>query len=338
MVSTRGRGAARRTGALAALVLGAIGLVASCTPPPSDPGSPPTTSAPLPGPPAEFTTLAYNVAGLPQEISKADPQRHIPLISPLLNAYDVVLTQEDFDWWTPLAGLLDFRNYHSRLRSQATHPYRTDVHPGPRAVGINPQARPLLVGDGIGIMSRFPLTGEDHLAWSKCNGDAFFGAADCLAMKGARVVTMTLGDGREVDLYSLHAEAGSGARDQQLQELDFAELAAFIAARGDDRAIILGGDTNLHIVDGRDEPNTGAVDRVIWERFLAATGMVDVCVAVSCAEPENIDKFAYRGSSTVDLTPLEMTFPRARFTSPAGEELSDHAPVVVRWSWDVPAG
>ena len=112
---------------------------------------------PLPAPPAEFTTLSYNVAGLPQGISGSNPERYLPLISPLLNEYDVVLTQEDFDWWTPLAGLLDFRNYHTRLRADATHPYRTDVHPGPQAVGVNPQARPLLVGDGIGIMSRFPL-------------------------------------------------------------------------------------------------------------------------------------------------------------------------------------
>jgi hypothetical protein len=319
------------------VLVGVVAVVAACAPPPSDPGSPPTTLVPLPPPPAEFTTLAYNVAGLPQEISKANPKQHLPLISPLLNAYDVVLTQEDFDWWTPLAGLLDFRNYHARLRADATHPYRTDVHPGPAAVGVSPQARPLLVGDGIGIMSRFPLTGEDHLAWSKCNGDAFFGAADCLAMKGARVVTMTLGDGRQVDVYSLHAEAGSGARDQQLQALDFAELAAFIAARGDDRAIILGGDTNLHIVDGRDEPNTGAVDREIWHRFLDETGLTDVCAELACAEPASIDKFAYRDSSTVDLSALEIDFPRERFTSPTGEDLSDHPPVVVRWRWDVPS-
>jgi hypothetical protein len=320
-----------------ALAIGTIGAVAACAPPPSDPGSPPTTVEPLPAPPAEFTTLAYNVAGLPQEISKANPQAHIPQISPLLNAYDVVLTQEDFDWWTPLAGLLDFRNYHARLRADATHPYRTDVHPGPQAVGIDPRSRPLLVGDGIGIMSRFPLSGEDHHAWSKCNGDAFFGAADCLAMKGFRVVTMTLGDGREVDVYSLHAEAGSGDRDQQLQELDFAELAEFIRARGDDRAVIVGGDTNLHIVEGYDEANTGEVDRIIWQRFLDATGTTDVCVELSCSDPASIDKFAYRGSSTVQLEPLELTFPEERFRSAAGEDLSDHPPVVVRWRWDVPA-
>jgi hypothetical protein len=85
-----------------------------------------------------------------------------------------------------------------------------------------------------------------------------------------------------------------------------------------------------------DEANTGEVDRVIWERFLDETGLVDVCAELSCDEPQSIDKFAYRSSPTVQLTPSELTFPRARFTSPAGKPLSDHPPVVVRWSWDVP--
>ncbi|MDD9370350.1 MAG: hypothetical protein PV358_09575, partial [Acidimicrobiales bacterium] len=38
-----------------------------------------------------FSVLSYNVAGLPQEISTVNPQEHIPLISPLLNEYDIVL-------------------------------------------------------------------------------------------------------------------------------------------------------------------------------------------------------------------------------------------------------
>lgn len=334
MLRSWGWGSRRRASVLAG-VGAVLAMVVACAPPPSDPGSPPTTLVPLPDPPGEFTTLAYNVAGLPQEISKVSPERNIPLISPLLNEYDVVLTQEDFDWWTPLAGLLDFRNYHARLRADATHPYRTDVHPGPEAVGVDPASRPLLVGDGIGIMSRYPLMGEGHHAWSGCYGDAFVGAGDCLAMKGFRVVTMTLGDGRDVDVYSLHAEAGSTPIDQELQERDFEELAAFIAARGADRAVIVGGDTNLHVLDGRDEPHTGAVDRAIWEQFLAATGTTDVCAELDCDEPGSIDKFAYRSGGGVALSPEDISFPRERFRSAAGEDLSDHPPVVVRWSWDV---
>ena len=336
----QGRSGSGTAGAVASM-FGALLLtlaLMACTAPPSDPGSPPTTLFPLPNPPAEFSVLSYNVAGLPQEVSKENPKKHLPLISPLLNAYDVVLTQEDFDWWQPAAGLLDFTNYHTRLRAQATHPYRTDRHPGPAAVGINPAARPLLVGDGIGVISRFPLTAEAHGAWTGCYGDAFTGAGDCLAMKGFRVVSMTLGDGREVDVYSLHAEAGSGALDQALQAKDFEQLSLFIQSRGDDRAIILGGDTNLHIDEGYPESNTGEVDRVIWEQFLASTGLTDVCAELACSTPGSIDKFAYRSNNSVLLTATGIEFPAERFTATTGEALSDHSPVVATFRWNIPAG
>ncbi|MDQ2678163.1 MAG: endonuclease/exonuclease/phosphatase family protein [Actinomycetota bacterium] len=330
-----GKGRSRVVAGVVAVVV-SIGVAGACTPPPSDPGSPPTTVAPLPDPPGSFSVLSYNVAGLPQGISGSEPERNLPLISPLLNAYDVVLTQEDFDWWVPAAGLLDFANYHTRLRADAVHPYRTDRHPGPQSVGVDGESRGLLVGDGIGIMAKYPLTGEAHHAWKGCFGGVLpdGGAADCLAMKGFRVVTMTLGDGREVDVYSLHAEAGGTATDQWLQERDYEELAAFIAARGDDRAIVLGGDTNLH-TDLVHPDGSGGADIAIWDRFLEATGLTDVCTELSCAETGSIDKFAYRSSSTVSLQATSIEFPRERF-SVGGEDLSDHPPVVAGFDWDVP--
>ena len=44
-----------------------------------------------------FTTLSYNVAGLPQGVNFDQfPALHTPLISPRLNKYDIVNVQEDF--------------------------------------------------------------------------------------------------------------------------------------------------------------------------------------------------------------------------------------------------
>ena len=231
----------------AALAVLAV-VLAACTPPPNDPGAPPTTLEPLPEPPSSFSVLAYNIAGLPQGISGSNPERNIPLISPLLNEYDVVLTQEDFDWWVPIAGLLDFANYHTRLRADAVHPWRTARHPGPEAVGVDASSRGLLVGDGIGIMAKYPLYDERVAAWHDCFGGALPpGAADCLAMKGFRMMRMVLGDGLEVDVYSLHAEAGGTERDQELQVENFIQLAEAIEEWSEGRAVIVGGDTNLHI-------------------------------------------------------------------------------------------
>src|SRR5829696_5074192 len=128
MGSTRGKtvGGARLRTAAAFMSVCALGGVVACTPDPDPPAS------------GELSVLSYNVAGLPQEISTVNPQEHIPLISPLLEDYDVVLTQEDFDWWVPALDTFDFAHYHERLRAQTTHPYASTRWLGPEAAGIDP--------------------------------------------------------------------------------------------------------------------------------------------------------------------------------------------------------
>ncbi|HEX6417865.1 MAG TPA: endonuclease/exonuclease/phosphatase family protein [Acidimicrobiales bacterium] len=283
-----------------------------------------------------LSVLSYNVAGLPQEVSSENPEEHLPLISPLLNDYDIVLTQEDFDWWQGAAGALDFVNYHDRLRAEATHEHRSEPHPGPEAVGLDPASRPLQVGDGLGVLSRLPFRGNTRVPWRGCFGGidtSDGGAGDCLAMKGFAMVTLTLAEGVEVDLYNLHAEAGGTAEDQRLQEQGFDDLAAFIEERSAGRPVILGGDTNLHTAG--DHPDAaGGADTEIWEAFLARTGLTDACTATGCDEPGAIDKIAYRSGDGVTLTATSHDFPRARFRSPAGDDLSDHPPLVVEIAWE----
>lgn len=329
-------GTGRRAAGAAALMAATALLVVACTNPPGGGGAPPTTTlVPLPEPPGEFTLLSYNVAGLPQEVSTEQPTRHIPMISPRLGPYDVVLTQEDFDWWQPLLGLLDFAGYHDALRAQADHPYRSGQHPGPIAVGVDPAARPLLVGDGLGMMARYPFTEPIRVPWTGCFGGILpdGGAADCLAMKGFSVATTTLGDGHLVDIYNLHAEAGGTTADQALQAADYDQLASFMTSHSTGRAVILAGDTNLHI-DPAHPDASGQADQMIWADFLAATGLVDTCAELACPDLASIDKAAYRDGPGVDLTPLSHTYPRGDFLGPAGEDLSDHLPLAVRFAWD----
>ena len=325
----------RRGVALLAVVAAVCGTLAACTNPPGTGGAPATTTlVPLPGAPGEFSLLSYNVAGLPQEFSKANPGLHLPLISPRLNAYDVVLTQENFDWWQPIAYALDFANYFGRLRKDVTHPYRSGQHPGPLAVGVDPSQRPLLVGDGLGMLSRYPFTEPVRVPWTDCFGGVVGpGAADCLAMKGFSMSTMTLADGRTVDVYDLHAEAGSDPQDQVLQVQDYLQLAAFINARSSGRAVIVAGDTNLHTTGARPEAY-GDADARIWQGFLTATGLTDTCVELSCPDLASIDKAAYRDGGGVDLTVLSHTYPQADFLGPSGEDLSDHLPLALRFAWD----
>jgi hypothetical protein len=283
-----------------------------------------------------FRLLSYNVAGLPQEVSSEQPTEHIPLISPLLEDYDVVLTQEDFDWWTPGLDGFDFAEYHGWLAADTTFEHRTAQHPGPEAVGITREDRPLLnVGDGLGVLSRFPFTGEQRVPWEDCFGGVTGpGAADCLSMKGFLVIRMELAPGVEVDVYDLHGEAGGSPDDQALQAADYEQLAAFIAEHSAGRAVIVGGDTNLH-TDLEHEDAADGADIEIWETFLAAAGLTDACTATDCPETGDIDKVAYRSADdgSVQLDATHHDFPDERFQDADGEDLSDHEPLEVDVEW-----
>ncbi|MEX2160263.1 MAG: endonuclease/exonuclease/phosphatase family protein [Dehalococcoidia bacterium] len=255
------------------------------------------------GPSGEFTTLSYNVGGLPQEVSQINPKDHIPLISPLINDYDIVLTQEDWDWWLPALDEIDFANYHTRLRAQTDFPYQSEQHPGNEAVGLDIETeRPLLmVGDGLGILSRFPFDEFRRVPWAACG----VAAADCLAMKGFGMARVELADGVTVDVYTLHAEAGSEDDDNTARAEGFADLAAYIEQNSVGRAIILGGDMNLH-TDATDQDHPE--DLGVWQTFLQRTGLTDVCDALQCADPTRIDKFAFRSSDAITLEPQTWEF------------------------------
>lgn len=280
----------------------------------------------------EFTTLSYNVAGLPQEVSTVNPKDHIPLISPLLNDYDIVLTQEDFDWWQPSLDNLDFAHYHERLRDKTDFPYQSPRHPGPEAVGLDwKKDRPtLFTGDGLGLLSRFPFDEFRRVPWGSCAT----AAADCLAMKGFAMARVELKPGVTVDVYTLHAEAGGEPGDNKARADGFDQLAVYIQKNSAGHAIILGGDMNLHTEPDSDDPDNRE-DARVWAEFLQRTGLTDVCDALECAGPTRIDKFAFR-SGPVTLEPQSWQFEAGKFRDASGEDLSDHEPLLVKWRWTVP--
>jgi hypothetical protein len=325
----------RSSAGTAALALGVAVAAAGCTGG-EDGGGETGGEGTAPETSGELSVLSYNVAGLPQEISTVNPEEHIPLISPLLADYDVVLTQEDFDWWQGAAADLDFVNYHDRLRAETGHEHATATHPGPAAVGLDPTSRPLMVGDGLGVLSDHPFAGETRVPWTGCFGGfdtSDGGAADCLAMKGFAVVRMDLADGVEVDVYTLHAEAGGTDEDQRLQSDNYDQLAAFIEDHSAGRGIILAGDTNLH-TDTEHPDAEGTADTEIWEAFLDRTGLTDACTATGCPDTGAIDKLAYRGADGLSIEATAHDFPRDRFRSPAGDDLSDHLPLAVTLAWE----
>jgi hypothetical protein len=285
-------------------------------------------------PSGEFTTLSYNVAGLPQEVSQENPKDHIPLISPLINPYDIVVTQEDFDWWQPELDNLDFVHYHERLRAQTDFPYQSEQHPGPEAVGLDwRNDRPtLFVGDGLGLLSRFPFDEFRRVPWNSCA----LAAADCLAMKGFAMARVELAPDIVVDVYTLHAEAGGEADDKKARAGGFDQLAVYIQENSAGHAIILGGDTNLHTEPDSDDADNRE-DARVWREFLQRTDLSDVCEFLQCPDNTRIDKFAFRGIPILTLEPLSWQFLADTFVDPNGAPLSDHDPLLVEWRWTAPS-
>jgi hypothetical protein len=274
----------------------------------------------------EFLALTYNVAGLPELFTSApNPLGRMPLISKLLNDYDLVLVQEDWLTPTPNPGAPQ-RGYHEILEDFVTHRYRSIPMPIP--FGTDPTRPSALLSDGLNEFSRlyFNMYTTEHVRWKECFGDLTTGASDCLALKGFTRTVHKLAEGVEIDVYNLHGEAGSDPKDIPLKQQDFeTELADYINTHSAGHAIILGGDTNLH--------TGGPPSDSVWQNFRTKTGIKDVCETVACgADEHQIDKFAYRSSSTVVIEPLSHKFDRAKFSYDGGT-LSDHDALEVRFRW-----
>jgi hypothetical protein len=276
-------------------------------------------------PSGRFSALTYNVAGLPAALSGSEPDVNTELISPLLNAYDLVLVQES--WINPDPPIPGLEVFHEVLVSQVTHPYLSE--PAPPPLGSDPRRPEAFVSDGLNRMSRFPFGELTRVMWDNCFGGADTsdgGAADCLSQKGFSVATTAIAPGVEVDVYNLHAEAGNTPPDQRYRAADFEQLAAFIAARSGGRAVVVGGDFNLN--------TDRAVDREVFDAFLAATGLTDVCGVLDCGDDaDRIDKFVYRSGGGVTIAPLTHRFERETFRRADGAPLSDHDPLAVTFAW-----
>jgi endonuclease/exonuclease/phosphatase family metal-dependent hydrolase len=253
------------------------------------------TPAPGPAKPADlaFKVLTYNVAGLPEGISKSDPATNSPLISPKLNPYDLVVVQEDF-------------SYHAELVSAATHPNQSTPMKG----GVD-------LGDGLNTLSRFPFATFTRTKWTKCNGYVD-SANDCLTPKGFTRFVVDLGSGRSVDFYDVHFDAGRGDGDYAARDKQVDQLVAMIASQSNGKAVIVAGDTNMKVGD---EP--------VFLKLLKNAGLSCACRTLSCPEPERIDRVLFRSSTSVVLAPQKYVV--ETWLDSQGEPLSDHEPVSVEF-------
>ena len=243
----------------------------------------------------DFTVLTYNVAGLPEPLSSSMPATYIPLISPKLNAFDLVLVQEDFA-------------YHDQLIADVEHPYLSE----PGGGGT--------YGDGLNRMSQSAFADHTRAAWEVCFGE-FDNGSDCLTDKGFAWARHEVAPGVTIDVYNLHHDAGGSPGDVDARNQQVAQLVAAIAANSADRAIIVAGDTNM---DEEDEPTL--------QMLLAGADLRDACRELSCGQDGRIDRVMIRDGADVALTVANWRVDTS-FVTDTGEDLSDHEAIAVDVHW-----
>jgi endonuclease/exonuclease/phosphatase (EEP) superfamily protein YafD len=276
---------ALRATALLAVIIGLLGVAKAQAKPP----------VALRG---NFSMLTYNVAGLPEGLSSSTPSVNMPLISKLLNRYDLALVQEDFA-------------YGRELRSAIGHPYITPAF-------LRPDRTTL--GDGLSQFSKVPFVGYLRETWRQCNGvfGAFF---DCLAPKGFTFARHLLARGTTIDIYNVHLDAGYSDDDARVRKSQLGQLWEAIERQSRGRAVIVAGDTNLE-----------QTEAATLGEFLSKTKLVDVCAKVGCKDPWRIDRVLFRSAAAVRLVAKSWSTDAA-FVDKKGVPLSDHLPVTVVFDW-----
>ncbi len=245
-----------------------------------------------------LSVLTYNVAGLPDFISGSDPLVNTPLMSPLLNDFDLVLAQEDF-------------SYHAELSSAAEHPHQST----PGGGGT--------LGDGLNRFSQTAFSQFERHGWTQCNG-LFDSGSDCLTEKGYSVGLHQLAPGVEVDVYNLHMDAGGSQADIAARQAQIQQMLGTIAVRSAGRALIVAGDTNM---DEEDEAD--------FVTLLQGAGLLDACRELTCGDEFRIDRIMYRNSDTLELIPTSWVVDLS-FADSNGNQLSDHEAVVTDFDWATP--
>lgn len=278
------------------LALGATSVgVSACTGTGGD-GDMPTSGS--------FTAMTYNVHGLPPGITKDATYERLKAIGPLLKPFDIVGMQEVFD-----------EEGYDALTAPKTHTAEVQFKKA-----LSDRA----VGPGLLAFTNFKIVAHKTQHFKKCHGH-LDNASDCLASKGFHMFTVILAEGVEVDVYNSHFEAGKSKEDGEARAEHVGAVKQAMLSWSKDRAIVFLGDTNLQVLK---RPS----DKVYLDSWIKAVPLNDGCDAVNCDKKNRIDRIFFRSGKTIKLEAKSWEIPSG-FVDEKGTDLSDHEPIVVKFSW-----
>lgn len=228
----------------------------------------------------KFTVSSLNVDGMPKSVSLVVEIKLNPDATekPGAQAIGQCLLNSGFD----VVGVSENFNYHGDLWDVAWNGgvgnhYNAMTHRGPITVGNANltnyfSQKPLFDIDGLNVYYR--IDGSTNVAtpsneswkqWNEHNGYTDQGA-DGLIKKGYRYYLITLADGTEVDLYTMHMDADDGQGDRDARASQLQQLVAAIKDTNNKRPIIIIGDSNTRYT--RDKVKSILIDGInADERF-----------------------------------------------------------------------
>lgn len=261
----------------------------------------------------EISVLTYNVAGLPQGINSDQfPEKHMHLVSPLLNNYDIVNVQEDFA-------------YHDSLYKYITLPYKT-TYVANRAFG-----------DGLNTVSKIPILDFARTEWNNCSG------TDCLTPKGFSYSRLRFNKNVFVDLYNVHCNAGSGNADFAARRKNIDQLCDYIRTNSANNAVIVMGDFNCRYT--RLQDNIRQIDSLgfknVWIELTRnniaplqdGNSLMDCSPNATNPTCEAVDKIFYRSSNQITLTATYYQLDNPLFYDTDSMQLSDHKPMNAKFNY-----
>ncbi|WP_343560204.1 endonuclease/exonuclease/phosphatase family protein [Sphingobacterium sp.] len=261
-----------------------------------------------------LSLLTYNIAGLPELISSAVTERasSITSIGELINPFDIVNVQEDF-------------NYNKFLYSNNRHNYRTENMGG------------VPFGDGLSTLSKYPIQDFERVSWEACNG------ADCLTPKGFSYARIQLAKAVFIDVYNVHATAQDDPNAAIARRKNLDQLKNYIQKNSSGQPLLIMGDFNAHYAYALDNivsfqgelnlvdawvslKNSGKIPQN-EQNFVAraALELTDDC--------EGIDKIYYRNNNHIVFEARNYQVQKKLFQNREGQDLSDHCAVSLQLGW-----
>ena len=261
-----------------------------------------------------FNVATYNVRARPL---LDDAESKFAAIAPLLDPFDIVALQECF-------------TAHRSLWGRTTFPVR--LYDGSRTSWYR------LVSSGLSIMARFPVQQVAVEKFRDPEGLRFIFRAkkDGFASKGVLFARLSLGNGRFLDLYNTHMEAGSDQASNEARRLQTRQLIRFIKENSPRKnAVILLGDFNMRQnprgqkLGGHCSRDLRAMERhELLEVIIRELGLTNAGRLAGRMPEKLIDHIFYREGASFKLRTVAWQIDRNSFRDKEGGPWSDHDPVI----------